>query len=132
MNWIKKQGVLYRSQTLIVGVLPKKVCLPSAAVLTFLIECMDIILSAALCRMLYTLFMTGRDIRQQDIVLNFDEDKFRWNMVGSAKDEEDKRKLSVVRGVGYFIFLGRTAYLLQGIDNNQLDVRVFRMYCRRA
>ena len=36
--------------------------------------------------------MTGRDIRQQDIVLNFDEDKFRWNMVGSAKDEEDKRK----------------------------------------
>lgn len=39
-----------------------------------------------------TLFMTGRDIRQQDIVLNFDEDKFRWNMVGSAKDEEDKRK----------------------------------------
>ena len=26
-----------------------------------------------------TLFMTGRDIRQQDIVLNFDEDKFRWN-----------------------------------------------------
>ena len=39
-----------------------------------------------------TLFMTGRDIRQQDIVLYFDEDKFRWHKVGSAKEEEDKRR----------------------------------------
>ncbi len=39
-----------------------------------------------------TLFMTGRDIRQQDIIIKFNEDKFRWYMVGTAKDEEDKRK----------------------------------------
>ena len=34
-------------------------------------------------------------------------------------------QFSVVRGVCYFIFLRRTAYLLQGVDNNQLYVRVF-------
>ena len=44
--------VLYRKLTLIVRVLPEKICLPSAAVLTFLIESMDIVLSAALGRML--------------------------------------------------------------------------------
>ena len=41
--------VPYRKLTLIVRVLPEKICLPSAAVLTFLIESMDIVLSAALC-----------------------------------------------------------------------------------
>ena len=38
------------------------------------------------------LFMTGRDIRQQDIVVHFDETKYRWEMVGTAEEEERKRK----------------------------------------
>ena len=38
------------------------------------------------------LFMTGRDIRQQDVVVHFDETKYRWEMVGTAKEEERKRK----------------------------------------
>lgn len=38
------------------------------------------------------LFMTGRDIRQQDIVVHFDETKYRWDMVGTAEEEERKRK----------------------------------------
>lgn len=44
--------VAYRNHTLIVRVLSKKVCLPSAAELAFLIESMDVILSATLGRML--------------------------------------------------------------------------------
>ncbi|MDE6604811.1 MAG: AAA family ATPase [Clostridia bacterium] len=39
-----------------------------------------------------TMFMTGRDIKQQDIVVHFNESKYRWEMVGSAEDEERKRK----------------------------------------
>lgn len=39
-----------------------------------------------------TMFMTGRDIKQQDIVVHFNETKYRWEMVGSAEDEERKRK----------------------------------------
>lgn len=35
------------------------------------------------------LFMTGRDIRQQDVVVHFDETKYRWDMVGTAEEEED-------------------------------------------
>ena len=38
------------------------------------------------------LFMTGRDIRQQDVVVHFDETKYRWEMVGTAEEEERKRK----------------------------------------
>lgn len=38
------------------------------------------------------LFMTGRDIRQQDIVVHFDETKYQWEMVGTAEEEERKRK----------------------------------------
>lgn len=38
------------------------------------------------------LFMTGRDIRQQDVVVHFDETKYRWDMVGTAEEEERKRK----------------------------------------
>lgn len=38
------------------------------------------------------LFMTGRDIRQQDVVVHFDETKYRWEMVGMAEEEERKRK----------------------------------------
>lgn len=38
------------------------------------------------------LFMTGRDIRQQDVVVHFDETKYRWEMVGTADEEERKRK----------------------------------------
>ena len=38
------------------------------------------------------LFMTGRDIRQQDVVAHFDETKYRWEMVGTAEEEERKRK----------------------------------------
>lgn len=40
--------VPYRNHTLIVGVLPEKICLPSAAVLAFFVESMDVVLSAAL------------------------------------------------------------------------------------
>ncbi len=39
-----------------------------------------------------TMFMTGRDIKQQDIVVHFNESKYRWELVGSAEDEERKRK----------------------------------------
>lgn len=39
-----------------------------------------------------TLYMTGRDIRQQEIVINFDEFNFRWNLVGSVEDEAKKRQ----------------------------------------
>lgn len=38
------------------------------------------------------LFMTGRDIRQQDIMVHFNETKYRWDMVGTAEEEERKRK----------------------------------------
>lgn len=38
------------------------------------------------------LFMTGRDIRQQDVVVHFDETKYQWEMVGTAEEEERKRK----------------------------------------
>lgn len=38
------------------------------------------------------LFMTGRDIRQQDVAVHFDETKYRWEMVGTAEEEERKRK----------------------------------------
>lgn len=38
------------------------------------------------------LFMTGRDIRQQDIMVHFNETKYRWDMVGTAEEEECKRK----------------------------------------
>ena len=38
------------------------------------------------------MFMTGRDIRQKDIVVHFDETEYRWEMVGSAEEEERKRK----------------------------------------
>lgn len=38
------------------------------------------------------LFMTGRDIRQQDVVVHFDGTKYRWEMVGTAEEEERKRK----------------------------------------
>lgn len=38
------------------------------------------------------LFMTGRDNRQQDVVVHFDETKYRWEMVGTAEEEERKRK----------------------------------------
>ena len=44
--------VPYRRPTLIIRVLPKKIALPSAAVLALFVESMDIILSAALGRML--------------------------------------------------------------------------------
>ncbi len=39
-----------------------------------------------------TMFMTGRDIKQQDIVVHFNEFKYCWEMVGSAEEEEHKRK----------------------------------------
>ena len=38
------------------------------------------------------LFMTGRDIRQQDVVVHFDEDKYHWDIIGTAEEEEHKRK----------------------------------------
>ena len=38
------------------------------------------------------LFMTGRDIRQQDIVVHFDEAKYRCGIIGTAEEEEKKRK----------------------------------------
>lgn len=38
------------------------------------------------------LFMTGRDIRQQDIVVHFDETRYQWEIIGTAEEEEKKRK----------------------------------------
>lgn len=38
------------------------------------------------------LFMTGRDVRQQDIVVHFDETKYEWRVIGTAEEEERKRK----------------------------------------
>lgn len=38
------------------------------------------------------LFMTGRDIRQQDVVVHFDETKYCWEIIGTAEEEEQKRK----------------------------------------
>lgn len=45
------------------------------------------------------LFMTGRDIRQQDVVVHFDETKYRWDMVGTAEEEERKRKSASTRTI---------------------------------
>lgn len=39
-----------------------------------------------------TLSMTGRDIRQCDLVVRFDSEKYRWEVVGTAEEEERKRK----------------------------------------
>lgn len=39
-----------------------------------------------------TLSMTGRDIRQCDLVVHFDETKYRWEVIGTAEDEEEKRR----------------------------------------
>lgn len=38
-----------------------------------------------------TLSMTGRDIRQCDLVVRFDETKYLWEVVGTAEEEEHKR-----------------------------------------
>lgn len=41
-----------------------------------------------------TLIMTGRDIRQQDLVVHFDDVNFCWEVVGTVEDEERKREKS--------------------------------------
>ncbi|MEG1882026.1 MAG: AAA family ATPase [Clostridia bacterium] len=38
-----------------------------------------------------TLVMTGRDIRQQDLVVHFDDVNFCWEVVGTVEEEEQKQ-----------------------------------------
>lgn len=39
-----------------------------------------------------TLSMTGRDIRQCDLVVHFDDAKYSWEVIGTAEEEETKRE----------------------------------------
>ena len=38
------------------------------------------------------LFMTGRDIRQNDIVVHFDEHDYAWEIIGTPEEEDKKRR----------------------------------------
>ena len=39
-----------------------------------------------------TLSMTGRDIRQRDLAVHFDDTKYHWEVIGTAEEEERKRE----------------------------------------
>ncbi|MBR2871443.1 MAG: AAA family ATPase [Clostridia bacterium] len=56
-----------------------------------------------------TLTMTGRDIEQNEILLSFDKDNFKWRVLGNAEEEAERRELEeyksnpIVRTINHLV-----------------------------
>lgn len=44
-----------------------------------------------------TLSITGRDVEQNDFILNFDKTTYKWRIIGSAEEEAERRELEAYK-----------------------------------